>query len=297
MRLKAIINPVSGSNAMRSVVSDTVDLLKDKHYLADCDIFYTTKDAKQAESSFFDDCDVIMVAGGDGTLHNAINNMKQSNIEKPIAYLPTGTMNDFGSCLNLPRTPENFCKMIESMETKQIDLGLVGDEYFHYVVAGGSISPVSYTTNQDMKNIFGKTAYYFSLIPYLPKLFKGTHIDINCAEVHEEQDSLLYFVTNSSVIGGVKGLVPDAKMDDGQLHVLVIQKGSMVDIVKILAAIGSGKHIQNPKVKYFKTQKLSITQSGEDADRIGIDGELRDNKSKQISVVPRALTLVVPTAC
>lgn len=294
MRLKAIINPVSGQNKARHITAEIIERLKKKHAVKDNDIYYTSFENKQVEISFFENCDVIVVAGGDGTLHYAVNTIKRLGVDKPVAYLPTGTINDFGSCLNLPREPDKFCEMLERTKTKKIDLGLVGDEYFHYVVAGGAINSVSYTTNQHLKNAIGEAAYYLSAISRFSRMLKGTHIKIDSDELQNEQEALLYLVTNSSIVGGFKGIVPDAKMDDGQLHVLVIKKSPLLNTLQLFIDIKNGTHIRRPDVLYFKTKSLSITQFDTNATQIGIDGEMRNVSSRKIEIVPQALTMIVP---
>ncbi|MHA6533475.1 diacylglycerol/lipid kinase family protein [Paenibacillus sp. BAC0078] len=295
MRLKMIINPVSGHIKARNIIADVIDHLKRKHALKDKDIFFTSLSSKPIEKSFFDQCDVIVVAGGDGTLHYAVNSIKQLGIDKPVAYLPTGTVNDFGNCLSLPYTAEKFCEMLEGARIKKIDLGLAGDEYFHYVVAGGAINTISYTTNQYLKNMFGEKAYYLSAVPKLAKIFQGTHIKIESDELHKEQEALLYLVTNSSVVGGHEGMVPGARMDDGHLHVLVIKKSSLFNTIQLLFDIKNGTHIGRSDVLYFKTKRLSITQFDLNAAHIGIDGEKRSSSIENIEIVPQGLAIIVPS--
>ncbi|AIQ46518.1 hypothetical protein R70723_12045 [Paenibacillus sp. FSL R7-0273] len=178
---------------------------------------------------------------------------------------------------------------------KKIDLGLAGDEYFHYVLAGGAINTISYTTNQYLKNMFGEKAYYLSAVPKLTKIFQGTHIKIESGELSNEQEALLYLITNSSVVGGREGIVPDAKMDDGYLHVLVIKKSSFLNTMQLLLDIKKGTHIEHPDVLYFKTKKVSITQFDANAAHIGIDGEMRKSSMENIEIVPQGLTIVVPS--
>lgn len=154
---------------------------------------------------------------------------------------------------------------------------------------------ISYTTNQYLKNMFGEKAYYLSAVPKLARIFQGTHIKIESDELRKEQEALLYLVTNSSVIGGLEGIVPDAKMDDGHLHVLVIMKSSLLNTLQLLLDIKSGTHIDRSDVLYFKTKSLCITQFDANAARIGMDGEVRKSAIANIEVVPQGLTIVVPS--
>ncbi|MNW37097.1 Diacylglycerol kinase [compost metagenome] len=294
MKIKMIINPVSGQKKSHGIKAAVIERLKKRYALKHNDIFYTSQEKKRLETSFFDNCDSIVVAGGDGTLHYAVNTIKRLGLEIPLAYLPTGTVNDFGNCLKLPRTADSFCEMLENGNKKKIDIGLAGNDYFHYVVAGGAINTVSYTTNQYLKNVIGEKAYYLSAVPKLPKILSGTHIKIECDELHHEQEALLFFVTNSPIIGGIEGMVPDAKMDDGQLHVLIIQKRSLFNTLQLIFDIKNGTHLNRPDVLYFKTKRLSITQYGLNSAHVGIDGEMHSASRTNIEIIPKGLTIIVP---
>lgn len=294
MKLKMIINPVSGRHKTHGIKAAVIERLRKRYALSDNDFFYTGQKGVDFNPLFLDKCDAVMVAGGDGTLHYAINKIKQLGVDVPLAYLPTGTVNDFGNYLKLPQTPDKFFEMLERGETRKVDIGHVDNKYFHYVVAGGALNSVSYTTNQYLKNMIGEKAYYLSVLPKLPQILAGTHIKIECDEICQEQDALLYLVTNSSVIGGIDGLVPEAKIDDGYLHVLVIKKGTLFNIVQLLFDIRNGTHLTRPDVLYFKTKQLSITQRGLDTTCIGIDGEMHNTSLTNIQIIPQGLTIMVP---
>ncbi|MGN7413544.1 diacylglycerol/lipid kinase family protein [Paenibacillus sp. SAF-068] len=294
MKPKMIVNPVSGLHTAYKTKASVIEYMKMKYALLDSDIFYTSKENTDIGTSFFEDCHSLVVAGGDGTLHYAINTIKNLGLDIPLAYLPTGTVNDFGNALKLPRSYEGFTEMFEKGMTKKIDIGLVGNEYFHYVVAGGAMNSISYTTNQTLKNVIGDKAYYLSALPKLPKILSGTHIKIECDHIEQEHDVLLYLVSKSAIIGGIEGIVPDAKMDDGHLHVLVIQKKSLFNTFQLLLDIKNGTHLDRSDVLYFKTKRLRITQYGENIAKVGIDGEMHTNGLMDIEVIPRGLTMIVP---
>lgn len=294
MRIKAIVNPVSGQKRMRRITAKTLTLLEERGSLRKEDIFYTSKNNCAPSPSFFKECDIVVVAGGDGTLHNSINIMKQNGIDIPIAYLPTGTMNDYGSCLNLPRNPYEFCKMIEEHEQLKADLGISDGVYFHYSISGGGFCTISHTTNQKFKNLFGKAAYYLAAVFKFPKIFRGTRIRIESKEVTKEENAILYIVSISPVAGGFKKLLPDAKIDDGYLHVLILKKCPLFRAYRLFKKINKGKHLNSPDVLYFKTDKVKITQVDEKTVMTDIDGEYSTSLTINAEIIPKGLTMLIP---
>lgn len=292
MRMKAIINPVSGQNYMRRATREAVKAVQRDHLLHDSDIFYTLGDkSTEPPVSFWEDCDAVMVAGGDGTLHYAINHMKNCGIDRPLAYLPTGTSNDFGHGMNLPRTVQDFCQMLHQENTRKVDLGLIGGEYFHYVVAGGTMTAVSYNTGQYLKNKLGYGAYYLSFLSSAGRLLSGFPIKIKSEEICVESNAILFLVSNSPIVGGFQYILPEARFDDGYLHVLVLRKNKLYKSAQLFLEIIQGRHMKNPDVLYFKTKKLHITQP---SGSLGVDGERLEVSSATIEVVPHGMTLFVP---
>lgn len=294
MKIKAIINPVSGRDKKRAITAELVARLKAQHGLKEQDFYATTQNNEGLSKAFLEECDTLVVAGGDGTLHNVINREKCFGLDKPIAYLPTGTTNDFGHCLALPAGVNEFCRMLDDHEIRSVDLGLAGNRYFHYVVYGGAVTSVSYTTQQPLKNKLGKAAYLLASVPQIGAILKGTRIRIESAEVSDEMEALAFFVSHSPIVAGYKNFIPDAQIDDGLLNVLVLKKTDPFSAVGLYADILRGTHIHRPDVLTFTTKRVSIAMDEEATPTIGIDGELCGEAATCIRVVPRAQSILVP---
>ena len=293
MKIKAVINPVSGNNETRNITAQLVEELVDRKLLHSHDVFNTLPDGREiVDENFLKDCDVVMVAGGDGTLHHVINSLKKYSADKPVAYFPAGTMNDFATGLELPVTIDEFCDMLANPSFKKIDLGKVGEKYFHYVLCGGAIVSISYETDQNLKNMIGKTAYYLSALTQLPQILAGTEIKVESEEYNGEIDAILFLVSNSPIVGGFQNIIPDAKFDDGKLHVCIIKKGTVIDAIQQLYDIINGSHTNRSDIVCFQTKKVTITQK--DGGFLDVDGELGESSPADIEIAPGGLTIVVP---
>jgi len=141
--------------------------------------------------------------------------------------------------------------------------------------------------------MLGQKAYYLSALFDFRKLLAGAPIEIESDEFCEEENAILFLVSNSPVVGGFQNILPGARFDDGLLHVLVVRKGSVIKTAQTFLDIQKGSHIGNPDVLYFTTKKLRITQHQADA-ALGIDGERGSARTINIGISPHALTLVVP---
>ena len=295
MIIKAIVNPKSGMRIMRAVVQQTLRLLKEEGWLDDADIRYTTPDGLPDSDEWMrQPCDVLFVAGGDGTLHLLVSLMQRHGIDVPVAYLPTGTMNDMGHNLSLPRNPAGFVRMIRKQSVKRIDLGSIEGEYFHYVVAGGLMSRICYTTPQKAKSLMGRLGYYLEILAHLPAMFGGTQVLLEWDDGEAAREALVFMVSNASTLAGFPHMAPQARLDDGLLDVLVIGRMSAWRMINVFFRVLSGTHTTHRDVVYFQTRSITIRPVTQKTLPLVVDGEKGPLMPVRIEVVPRALSILVP---
>ena len=119
--------------------------------------------------------DHILIAGGDGTIHNVVNAMKNRGINLPIAVIPVGTANDFAGILNMPMDLERCLEQILNSRIKNIDLGKVNDKYFINILSMGVFTDISQKIDKTLKKSFGKLAYYISGIKEISNIKISGH--------------------------------------------------------------------------------------------------------------------------
>ena len=102
----------------------------------------------------------MIVFGGDGTFNEVINGLMKCYKKPKILYVPTGTVNDLGKYLFLPKNYKEAFKLLNG-QTVAIDICKVNESYFSYVLACGKFTNVSYGNNQSKyKRMFGRLYYY-----------------------------------------------------------------------------------------------------------------------------------------
>ena len=151
------------------------------------------------------------MAGGDGTLDEAIAAVSKAKIDPLISYIPTGSTNDFSKSLKIPTDVERAVKLASRGYQKRIDIGQIDDKYFVYVAAFGSISDVSFNTDQDAKNIFGRSAYIIEGLKQTLPLTNMTSykMDVLVDDENISGDFIHFMVTNSVSVGGFEGITGD----------------------------------------------------------------------------------------
>ena len=298
LRLKIILNPSSGRETARSNIENVLSYLAMKGSIERADINYTAKrfDAMNyAMDTDPEEYDIMIAAGGDGTVNEVVTGLMRAEIDIPVAIYNSGTVNDFATINHLPSAPQDFARMLEDPELVRVDCGKAGESYFMNVLAAGSFADVIYNVQPDLKTALGPVAYWISAMKDIPSLNNSEHIIIHNGDKTIETDAVMFFVSNTSSVGGFRNLMSHADVTDGLLDVMVLKKVEFNEIMPLFGKIIVGDHINSDKVIYFQATDFSI-EAPEAANKItlDLDGEKAPSLPIRISCVPRAINLVTP---
>ncbi|WP_027623722.1 YegS/Rv2252/BmrU family lipid kinase [Clostridium lundense] len=256
-KVKFIYNPYSGENTIASDI-DTVIMVHQKYgYTVVPYRISMEYDMSMAFQNIDESYKYILIAGGDGTVDNAVNHMKNLGINIPIAILPAGTANDFARFIGMPQDIKLACEQILNSEPKKLDIGKINDKYFLNVASTGLFTDVSQRTDVNLKNTIGKLAYYVKGIEQLPS-FRKLKIKVTSEVENYDGDMYLMLVFNGQTAGNFK-LAYKAEIDDGLLDVIIIKAGMIIDIIPLFIKMLRGEHLEDVNgLLYFKTDKLHI---------------------------------------
>ncbi|MTI65935.1 MAG: YegS/Rv2252/BmrU family lipid kinase [Firmicutes bacterium] len=293
-KVRIIYNPSSGRQLLHRKIDAICKILMDKGYVIGK---YATKKKYDAMEETIRCCkqdwDIIIACGGDGTVNEVASGIVKGGRKIPIAILASGTVNDFSNFMSLPRTPKEFCKMIEDENITDVDLGKLNDKYFVNVAAGGLLTNVAHQVPSELKTLLGRMAYYLEGLKEIPKQkFRPIKVRVTSKEYTGEDEILLFLISNSSSIGGFKKLAPDAEVKDGFLDCILIKKSEIQDIITIFVKILSGEHVKHPKVEYFKTRKIKIETL--EKVHIDIDGEYAGVLPAEFEILPNSFRIFTP---
>jgi len=292
-RIKFIINPSSGRQAMEKKIDTLCKLLLDDGYILAKYFTRNKYDAMlEARRTCNEDFDLIVVCGGDGTVNEVVKGIATGGRRVPIAILASGTVNDFANYLGIPRNTYEFFDLIKRDKVIDVDIGCVNDDYFVNVAAGGLLTNVAYQAQPDIKAVLGRMAYYLEGLKELVNQgLETVRVTIQSEEFTSEEDILLFVISNSSSIGGFTKLAPEADVVDGLLDVVLIKKADIAELANIFINVLTGEHINHPKVIYYKTKKLKV-----ESDRkivVDIDGEYGGKLPAEFRVIPKGLSILV----
>ncbi|UFJ41072.1 diacylglycerol kinase [Brevibacillus humidisoli] len=275
IRARLIYNPSSGREVVRRRLPDILDFLEEAGFETSC---YATKgknDAtKEAERAVARGFDVVIAAGGDGTIYEVVNGIAEKKHRPSLGIIPCGTSNDLARALNIPRSIGQACEIITNGRTKRIDLGRVNDRYFINIAGGGSFTELTYEVPSKLKTMLGQLAYYVKGIEKLPSI-RPTRMRLQTRDkVVIDDEIMLFLVANSHSVGGFHRLAPSADLSDGLLDCLVLKKTSLPDFVRLATMAIKGDHIKDPNILYFQTDYLKAVAPESENVQLNLDGEL-----------------------
>ena len=287
-----IMNPKAGRTTLKNSLVDVLEVFCNNDY----DVrTYLTKSADDAERVVAEEgvgYDVIVCAGGDGTLGNTVAGFMKSGLKVPLGYIPCGSTNDFARSMEIPMTAVEAAEMVVGAEPFSVDIGSLNDKYFVYVAAFGVFSDTSYVTPQNMKNIFGHAAYVLQGIKSIANI-PSYKMKITIDGEIQEGEFIFGMVSNSISVGGFKSITrKGVEFDDGLFEgVLIRTIKTPADLERVVRALLTGDISEKSMVSF---RASNVLFEAEDPVAWTCDGEFGgEYKNTSIDIHRRAIDLLV----
>ncbi|PSL44499.1 diacylglycerol kinase [Salsuginibacillus halophilus] len=269
---RVIYNPTAGREAAKKQLPYILDRLEQAGYIASAHMTKRegcarTAALKAGEAGY----DVVVAAGGDGTIFEVVNGLAPLKERPRLGIIPMGTTNDLARALGLKKhSLEEMCDVLTEGHTTPVDIGQVGEQYFINIAAGGSLTELTYDTPSRLKTMLGHLAYYAKGVEKLRSL-KPQHVEIEYDGKYFEGDVMMFLIANTNSIGGFEKLCPNASYNDGMFDMIIVKKMSLPEFVRVGTQALQGEHIYHEKVKYVQANRVKIAVSGDM--ELNLDGE------------------------
>lgn len=171
--------------------------------------------------------DVVMVAGGDGSVNRGAGICRQTGAT--LAVLPSGTANDFARNLALPEKPEALCQLIARGTTQKVDVAAYRDGIFLNVAHIGLGTLPARKSRGPEKKLLGQFSYLAELVRWL-NARRGFHATIQCGKGHVKGRWLSVAVSSGAYFGGGNE-IPQASANDGQLDVIAVRPRPLLQLL------------------------------------------------------------------
>lgn len=289
-----IYNPESGKKKNKINIEKIKKILNEFNYDTS---FIATKKKGDAEEIVenLNNVDLVICAGGDGTLNETVTgNMKRSN-KLLLSHLPVGTVTDVGKLYGFTKNSVTDLDLMLNGEKKNVDVCLINNNPFVYVACFGNYTNISYETPRKLKKRYGRMGYIFFALKDITKKIKRYKLKYEIDGVNHSGEFSFIFITNTSRVGGIDNIYDDVKLDDNMFEVVFCDVKSKKELLKTFYLIRTKNIKDVPNVKYYQTNNLKIEFDTIPDSSWCIDGEeYKHNNNKFEFTIDKSCYMLLP---
>ncbi len=234
-----------------------------------------------------DEVDALVVCGGDGMVHLALQAV--GGTTTALGMIPAGTGNDVARYFDLPRKDAAAAAdIVIRGRTRTVDLARSGGRYFLTVLAAGFDAVVNERANR-MTWPKGQMRYNLATLAEL-RVFEPLPYVLQLDDREVRLDAMLVAIGNGPSFGGGLRITEGAVLDDGFLDVVIIKPISKPDLIRTYPKLFKGTHIHHPQYEHHLVRSVTVAAPGIVS---YADGERFGALPLTVECVPGALTVLV----
>jgi len=289
-KVKVLLNPQAGQGRRR-------DQLRDAAASRDWLDLVETEHADHAGELTVQACDrevdIVVAAGGDGTVNQVVNAMMQCEHRPALGIVPVGSANDFAGAMGIPSDLNAALDLLREGTRTKVDLMRVENDSIHYLLNAATLGlsvHIHDAMDDQMKRFWGRFAYVRAAIDVVPDA-QIHRFDVELDDGQEQWNVIGVVLSNGPRVGGVR-IAPEADPTDGLIDVVALQPLENAENARVLFEFVMGNHTDDETVIYRRVRKLTL-RSQPVASLIG-DGEECGRTPMTIQVVPGAIDVIMP---
>lgn len=281
MKAMLLYNTSSGRGHIRGHIRDIQAIFRE----AGIDIKPKMIEFSKNPFDGWEDTELVVICGGDGTINFVVNAMKAKGLDLEIGIIPTGTANDFASAIGMKSNIISAAQQIANGKLRRVDCGKVNDKYFVNILSFGVLTTTSQHTSDMEKHIVGRLAYLRTGVVDLLNMH-SMPLSIRCNGEEHKFDAVMFLAFNGNSAGQFK-LAPRSNIEDGLLDIHILDYDNTAktcwNMMNYLINHKSGA------VHYFRCNSLEVyCNTNEHTD---IDGQPGPQMPLSIECVAGALKI------
>ncbi len=258
-KLLMILNPRAGQRRANRFLPEILRLFIDHGYV--CETYVTGASGEATEYLSHHkqhSYNMVVCAGGDGTLNETIAGMLAAGMRCPLGYIPCGTTNDYAASIGLSADVQQAAADIMEGRAQTIDIGSFNGRNFVYTATCGAFAKASYSTPQVAKNLLGHVAYILEGVRDLSTI-RPIHMRITSGDLALEDDFLFCSITNSTSVGGILKLDSQlVALNDGKFEVTLVRNPTTpAQLSSILVGLTT-QNVPNEMIHFFSAANLHV---------------------------------------
>ncbi|MFC7394358.1 diacylglycerol/lipid kinase family protein [Scopulibacillus cellulosilyticus] len=287
--VSVIMNPSAGNNKLKNDIHIIKQKLSQKYESVDIYLTKEPGDGANYVRKIANNVDLIIGAGGDGTIYELINAICGLEKRPAFAIIPGGTCNDFSRAVGMSQKPLEALEQILDEHQEKVDVGYTDHQYFLNFWGIGLITQVSENLESDKK--LGRLSYYISTMQTINNA-ESFHLKLASKERDYDGKAVMVIVGNGPFTGGLQAFFPNCNLQDGLLDVLILKDTSLPTFWSILrSSVASEDLFNKEEIIHFQTNELTIECEPEQ--KIDCDGERNESTPAHIKILPQHLTVMV----
>lgn len=287
-----LVNLCAGQKRVARKLPDIVQYFCDHGYMPTILATGYAGHARLVARDHAGEYDLVVCAGGDGTLNETVDGVLEAGVNVPIGYIPCGTTNDLASSLKLSRDLDQAARDILESNAMPLDIGSFNGRHFVYTASFGAFTNISYATPQSMKNALGHLAYVLEGVKNLGQLqpvFARIHTDAG----DFSGEYIFGSVSNTTSIAGLVTLDSErVHLNDGKFELILVEAPrNAIDLSQIVLSIAQQKYeglVRMVSVSHIEVETLTPLEWT-------LDGEYEKGGMRSvIDNLPNAVNIFTP---
>ena len=283
-----LTNPASGKGTARRTAAIALPRLIEAGFtvreLEGRDVSEAEDLARQAVS---DGVEALVVVGGDGLVHLAVQAL--AHTDTALGVIPAGTGNDAARYLGVPRKdPQLAADVVVASRVRTVDLARTGGRYFLCVLSAGFDAVVNERAN-GMRWPKGQMKYNLATLAEL-RVFQPLDYVLELDGAEKRVSAMMVAVGNGPSFGGGLRITEGADLTDGMLDVVFFHPITKPDLVRTFPKLFKGTHRDHPAYEHHRVRTVSVAAAGITA---YADGERLGPLPLTVTAEPAALKVLV----
>ncbi|HWO88330.1 MAG TPA: diacylglycerol kinase family protein [Gemmatimonadales bacterium] len=242
----------------------------------------------------------IIVAGGDGTVHEVVNGLMQAGLDDEgatrasVGVIALGTGNDFAKLVNMNKIPPEVAAVrLAHATADRFDLGHCLGEYFDNIMGAGFDAEVVRQSNR-IRRLWGMMVYLVAIYRTFV-FFRPPRLEIVTEPHRESGEMMMVAIANGFCGGGGFYLTPHADPTDGELDLCLVRKVGLFTFLRAVPKVMKGTHGELEAAELWRARQATVRSLDGRPLVLQLDGELREPGLHEVTVTiePRRLRVLV----
>lgn len=238
-----------------------------------------------------EEVDLLLILGGDGTVHECINGLGALEHPPVVGVLPGGTCNDFSRTLGLPQQLAQAAEAVVEGRQLAVDVGVMNNRFFSNFYGIGLITDTSENINSELKGKIGKLSYFLSALQTV-RAAESFSFELETDQGVWTGEAVMILVANGGFIGTNELPRVDNRLTDGLLDIYVIREAGLPLLLELLSQKTSKQwDPESSTIDYLQSSRVTIRT--EVSKRADTDGEIYMETPAELSLLPKHLKFII----